>query len=161
MKLWPTIAENKCFVKMLWHLLGECVIVKVLLVCSSGTVATVATTFFFFFFLYSFVCTSICTFFFFFLLNIYKNPRITIKVVVMDFKTDWTTFQVGIRKGVNKSNQMKTLHAIFTTMINVMGDIDQFSPENRSNENILHAIFTKMINVIEVTPPMWETTYSL
>ena len=34
MKLWPTITENKCFVKMLWHLLGECVKNIVLLVCS-------------------------------------------------------------------------------------------------------------------------------
>ena len=49
MKLWPTTIENKCFVKMLWHLLGECVKTTVLLVCSSGTVATatVATEFFF------------------------------------------------------------------------------------------------------------------
>ena len=56
----------------------------------------------------------------------------------------------------------------FTTMIKVTGDInpkcvwlwshvaweiDLFSPENT-----LHAIFPTMI---EVTPPMWETTYSL
>ena len=47
MKLWPTTAENKCFVKMLWHLLGKCVKVKVLLVCLSGIVTTVATAFFF------------------------------------------------------------------------------------------------------------------
>ena len=38
---------NKCFVKMLWHLLGERVKATILLVCSSGTVATVATDFFF------------------------------------------------------------------------------------------------------------------
>ena len=25
MKLWPTTTKNKCFVKILWHLLGECV----------------------------------------------------------------------------------------------------------------------------------------
>ena len=43
MNLWLTTIENKYFVKMLWHLLGECVKVTVLLVCSSGTVATVAT----------------------------------------------------------------------------------------------------------------------
>ena len=49
MKLWPTTTENKCFVKMLWQLLGECVKATVLLVCSSDTVATVATDFFFFF----------------------------------------------------------------------------------------------------------------
>ena len=34
MKLWPTTTKNKCFVKILWHLLGECVKVTVLLVCS-------------------------------------------------------------------------------------------------------------------------------
>ena len=34
MKLWPTTNENKCFVKMLWHLLDECVKATVLLVCS-------------------------------------------------------------------------------------------------------------------------------
>ena len=48
MKLWPTITENKCFVKMLWHLLGECVKATVLLICLSGTIATVAIEFFFF-----------------------------------------------------------------------------------------------------------------
>ena len=37
MKLWPTTTENKCFVKMLWHLLDECVKVTVLLVCSICT----------------------------------------------------------------------------------------------------------------------------
>ena len=58
MKLWLTTTENKCFVKMLWHLLGECVKVTVLLVCSSGTVVTIATKFFFFslpFVLFSFL----------------------------------------------------------------------------------------------------------
>ena len=59
MKLWPTTTENKCFVKMLWQLLGEWVKATGLLVCSSGTVATVATAVFFF--LQSFFCT----FFFF------------------------------------------------------------------------------------------------
>ena len=34
MKLWQTRTENKYFVKILWHLLGECVKVTVLLVCS-------------------------------------------------------------------------------------------------------------------------------
>ena len=34
MKLWPTTIKNKCFVKMLWHLLGECVKATILLVCS-------------------------------------------------------------------------------------------------------------------------------
>ena len=57
MKLWSTTNENKYFVKMLWHLLGECVKAIVLLVCSSGTVATVATMFFFF------LQSSVCTFF--------------------------------------------------------------------------------------------------
>ena len=51
MKLWPITIENKCFVKMLWHLLGEYIKATVLLVCSSDTVATVATEFFFFFFI--------------------------------------------------------------------------------------------------------------
>ena len=51
MKLWPTTTENKCFVKMVWHLLSECVKIKVLLVCSSGTVVIV----FFFFFSLPFV----------------------------------------------------------------------------------------------------------
>ena len=36
--MWPTTTENKCFVKMLWHLLGECVKATVLLVCSICTV---------------------------------------------------------------------------------------------------------------------------
>ena len=46
MKLWPITTENKCFVKMLWHLLGECVKTTILLVCSSGIVATVVIVFF-------------------------------------------------------------------------------------------------------------------
>ena len=37
MKLWPTTTENKCFVKMLWHLLDKCVKVTVLLICSICT----------------------------------------------------------------------------------------------------------------------------
>ena len=70
MKLWPTTPENKCFVKILWHLLDEYVKIIILLVCSSGTVAIVAIVaieFFFFFGL---------PFLLFFLLNIYKNPHI-------------------------------------------------------------------------------------
>ena len=67
MKLWPTTTENKYFVKMLWHLLDKCVKVTVLLVCSSGTVATM-----FFLFLFS----SVFHLYFFFLLNIYKNSYI-------------------------------------------------------------------------------------
>ena len=59
--MWLTITENKCFMKMLWHLLGECVKPTVLLVCSSGTVAT---EFFF--------KSSVCTF----KKNIYKNSHI-------------------------------------------------------------------------------------
>ena len=47
MKLWPTMNENKCFVKMLWHLLGECVKAIILLVCSICTV-------YYFFFLNNF-----------------------------------------------------------------------------------------------------------
>ena len=38
MKLWPTTTENKCFVKMLWHLLGECIKITILLICSICTV---------------------------------------------------------------------------------------------------------------------------
>ena len=30
MRLWPTTTKNKCFVKILWHLLGKCVKVIVL-----------------------------------------------------------------------------------------------------------------------------------
>ena len=37
MKLWPITTKNKCFVKMLWHLLGECVKATVFLVCSIYT----------------------------------------------------------------------------------------------------------------------------
>ena len=37
MKLWPTTTKNKCFVKMLWHLLSECVKATILLVCSICT----------------------------------------------------------------------------------------------------------------------------
>ena len=48
MKLWPITTKNKCFVKMWWHLLGGCVKVTILLVC------------------------SICTFFFFSIINLYS-----------------------------------------------------------------------------------------
>ena len=48
MNLWPTITENKYFVKILWHLLGESIKATVLLVYSSGSVAIVAIAFFFF-----------------------------------------------------------------------------------------------------------------
>ena len=37
MKLWPTTTKNKYFVKILWHLLSECVKVIVLLICSICT----------------------------------------------------------------------------------------------------------------------------
>ena len=57
MKLWLTTTENKCFMKMLWHLLGKRVKITVLLDGSSGTVAKVATKFFFFF-----LQSSVCTF---------------------------------------------------------------------------------------------------
>ena len=53
MKLWPTIIENKYFVKMLWHLLGKCVKVIVLLVCS---ICTVHRFFLFFIFSQSSIC---------------------------------------------------------------------------------------------------------
>ena len=67
MKIWQTTTKNKCFVKMLWHLLGEYVKTTVLLVCSSGTVAM---EFFFFFILFG------LSFVLFLLLNIYKNMYI-------------------------------------------------------------------------------------
>ena len=54
---------------MLRHLLGKCVKVAILLICSSGTVANVDTEFFFFF-------AFSLPFVLFFLLNIYKNPHI-------------------------------------------------------------------------------------
>ena len=75
MKLWPTTVKNKYFVKMLWHLLGEYVKATLLLVCSSGNVATVATEIFFLFFFFS------LPFVLFFLLNIYKNLHIYIVIL--------------------------------------------------------------------------------
>ena len=77
MKLWLTTTENKYFVKMLWHLLGECIKTTVLLVCSSGTIATVATKFFFFF---SFILPFVL-----FLKNIYKNPHIYYYTDIINF----------------------------------------------------------------------------
>ena len=62
MKLWTTTTENKCFVKMLWHLLGKCVKVTVFLVCSSGAIPTVAKIFFFF--------PSVFHLYFFFFINV-------------------------------------------------------------------------------------------
>ena len=44
-------------------------------------------------------------------------------LIVINFKPDWTTFKLECTMD-NKSNQMKTLPAIFTTMTKVMGDID-------------------------------------
>ena len=58
MKLWLTTTENKCFVKMLWHLLGEYVKTTVLLVCSICTVHR-----FFYFFILFFSQSSICALF--------------------------------------------------------------------------------------------------
>ena len=58
MKLWPTIIENKYFVKMLWHLLGKCVKVIVLLVCS------ICTVHHFFFIFYFFPIIDLCSFFY-------------------------------------------------------------------------------------------------
>ena len=52
MKLWPTTTENKCFVKMLWHLLSKYVKTIVLLVCPSS----------FFFFFFSVI--DLCSFFY-------------------------------------------------------------------------------------------------
>ena len=57
MKLWPTITENKCFVKMLWHLLGECVKAIVLLVCS------ICTVHHYLFLLFFFSIINLCSFF--------------------------------------------------------------------------------------------------
>ena len=48
MKLWLTTTENKYFVKILWHLLGEYVKTTILLVCSICTVHH----FFYFLFLF-------------------------------------------------------------------------------------------------------------
>ena len=53
MKLWPATTKNKCFVKMFWHLLDECVKATVLLVCS------IRTSFFFIFF----SIIDLCSFF--------------------------------------------------------------------------------------------------
>ena len=61
MKLWPTTTENKCFVKMLWHLLDECVKITVLLVCS-----ICAHHHFFFIFSQSSICALFFTIFFLF-----------------------------------------------------------------------------------------------
>ena len=77
MKLWPTTTENKYFVKILWHLLDECVKVTILLVCSSDTVATT-----FFLFLFSSIFRL---YFFFFLLNIYKNSYIYCFINITNF----------------------------------------------------------------------------
>ena len=56
MKLWLTTTENKCFVKMLWHLLGE--YVKTTVLCSICTVHR-----FFYFFILFFSQSSICALF--------------------------------------------------------------------------------------------------
>ena len=61
MKLWPTTTKNKCFVKMLWHLLGECVKVTVLLVY------------------------SICTFFFQFVLFFLIYKSVNARMVFLHF----------------------------------------------------------------------------
>ena len=59
MKLWATTTENKCFVKMLWHLLDECVKVTILLVYSICIVHR-------FFFFHSSICA---------LFSIYKRKK--------------------------------------------------------------------------------------
>ena len=58
--MWPTTTENKCFVKMLWHLLGEYVKATVLLVCSICTIHR----FFLFFYFYSFLVIDLCSLFY-------------------------------------------------------------------------------------------------
>ena len=55
--LWLTTIENKCFVKMLWHLLGEYVKTTILLVCSICTVHR----FFYFIFSQSSICALFST----------------------------------------------------------------------------------------------------
>ena len=60
MKLWPTTIENKYFMKMLWHLLGKCVKVTVLLVCS---ICTIHRFFLFFIFSQSSICALFSTIF--------------------------------------------------------------------------------------------------
>ena len=56
-KIWngdQTTTENKCFVRMLWHLLGVCVKATVLLVCSMCIVHR---------FLFLFLVICLCSFF--------------------------------------------------------------------------------------------------
>ena len=77
MKLWPATTENKYFVKMLWHLLSECVKTTVLLVC------------------------SICTFFFnhrfmLFFLILYKKARMRVQC----FYTIHTEFSLFIYSAI-------------------------------------------------------------
>ena len=55
MKLWLTTTKNKCFAKMLWHLLGEYVKTTVLLVCSICIVHH---------FFYFFPVIDLCSFFY-------------------------------------------------------------------------------------------------
>ena len=57
MKLWPTTIENKCFVKMLWHLLVEyfCTVATV----PSSIVAIVPNLFYFILV----ICLFLCFFF--------------------------------------------------------------------------------------------------
>ena len=82
MKLWSTITENKCFVKMLWHLLGECVKATVLLVCSICTVQ------FFFFW--------ICAFFFLYIKRVNRKSYSNFVTVVMVCLTFWPFFFFGL-----------------------------------------------------------------
>ena len=71
MKLWPTTTENKCFVKMLWHLLGEYVKGTILLICS---ICTIHRFLFFIFYFYFFPVIDLCSFFYsIFALFIYSS----------------------------------------------------------------------------------------
>ena len=69
MKLWPATTENKCFVKMLWHLLSKYVKTIVLLVCPSS---------FFFFFSQSSICVLFSTVFFHYSYNIFHCSSIVL-----------------------------------------------------------------------------------
>ena len=67
-------------------MLGECVKTTVLIVCSSGTVATIATKVFFF--LQSFVCT--------FKKNIFIKTRIYIVILTQQISQYFTIIEVLI-----------------------------------------------------------------
>ena len=108
MKLWPITTENKCFVKMLWHLLGECVKVTVLLVYSICTFFFQFVLFFliyksvnarmvflhftfsvFVLYIYSAILLSHFVFFFFKFWTVATVPRGTVAIVTTVFFFFW------------------------------------------------------------------------